>query len=218
MVLNAMSSAQHIIVMAKAPVAGFAKTRLIPLLGPQGAADAQRQFTERAVQTANQVGVPVELCCAGDEQSAFFADLRLRHPAVRFTTQVEGDLGVRMYAAFSAANNGASHIVMMGTDCPSLLAQTLRDAFDALQTHDAVLAPAEDGGYVLIGLSVTAGRLQKAAAIFDGMPWSQSELFQATLVAAQRHEISLAVLPTHYDIDTPDDYLRWQAQCATPSV
>src|SRR3954452_17777666 len=125
----------EVAVFAKAPVARFAKTRLIPLLGAEGAAELQAQLIRRAVATARAADVgPVTLWCAPDCSHPLFRDFR-----VALRPQPEGDLGACMLAAFEAAGGP---LVLIGSDCPVLEAQDLRDAAAALAEADVVIAPA----------------------------------------------------------------------------
>ncbi|WP_179190272.1 TIGR04283 family arsenosugar biosynthesis glycosyltransferase [Hydrogenophaga sp. IBVHS1] len=193
-------------VLAKAPVAGLAKTRLIPLLGAAGAARAQRVFALQTLATVRAASIgPLTLWCAPDDTHRFFRALSSRHgvPAV---PQAEGDLGHRM------ANTMHSHferatgmpLIIVGTDCPVLSAHHLQQAADALQSHDAVLIPAEDGGYVLIGLR------RPVPEVFERVDWSTPQVLQQTLDRLREAGASYRVLPTLWDVDEPADWLRWE--------
>ena len=136
----------QIAVLAKAPVAGFAKTRLIPVLGAHGAARLQREFIRRTLATAIAARLgPVTLWCAPDAGHRFFRALR-RAAGVRCLAQPDGDLGERMHAA-SLLHCRRGPLLILGTDCPALSPAYLRTAARALcDGNDAVFAPAEDGG------------------------------------------------------------------------
>jgi uncharacterized protein len=195
-----------LIVMAKAPVAGFAKTRLIPALGAVGAAAlAQRLLTHTLTQAlASRVG-PVDLCCAPDAaHPAFRASLAAHTPlGLLRSGQGAGDLGERMHRAF-VRHLGHGHgpgagALMIGTDAPSMTDTVLQAAAAALSTHDAVLVPALDGGYALIGLR------QPQPSLFHDMVWSTPQVLQHTrdrLRAAGLHHTELAPMA---DIDEPQD-------------
>src|SRR4051794_1920417 len=146
---RAMPDPVSVAVLAKAPVAGYAKTRLIPHLGAEGAASLQEALTARALATALASGIgPVTLWGAPDGEHPCFQAAARRSP-IRVADQPEGDLGARMLAAFQAS---AGPLVLIGTDCPVLTATDLREAANALRHGaDVALAPAEDGGYGLIG-------------------------------------------------------------------
>ena len=191
----------EVAVFAKAPVPGFTKTRLIPVLRPEGAAAFQRKLMEQAVRTALEAGIgPATLWCAPDPSHQAFADLAARF-AVGLAPQVSGDLGARMLAAFDAA--APRPLVLIGTDCPSLGAQDLRDAADALRGGaDVAIAPAEDGGYGLI-----AARCPMPI-LFRDMPWSTAKVMSLTRERARAAGLTLVERQTIWDVDTPADYER----------
>lgn len=188
-----------IVIMAKAPVPGQAKTRLAPALGRAGAAALAERMLDHAVMQALTAGLgPVTLCCAPDAAHPAFA----RHgpsPRLRLTVQAAGDLGARMARAFDEAASPGHRVLLIGTDAPALDAPLLRRAAAALPADGAVFVPALDGGYALIGLS------RPAPFLFDAMPWSTAGVMAETrrrLVAAGwRH----AELPAIHDIDDPPD-------------
>jgi rSAM/selenodomain-associated transferase 1 len=188
-------------VLAKAPVPGFAKTRLIPLLGPHGAAALQQRLIERALATALAAGIgPVTLWCAPDDAHPFFREAARRH-GVRLAVQPDGDLGVRMLAAFRSVPPGTA-LVLIGTDCPVLNPADLRDAAALLDDADVVIAPAEDGGYGLIAARRPIARL------FEPMPWGTEWVAALSRERAQREGLRLAELMTMWDVDTPADFER----------
>jgi rSAM/selenodomain-associated transferase 1 len=192
-----------IAILAKAPIAGFAKTRLIPALGEAGAATLQARLTERAVATATAADTgPVTLWAAPDERHPAFAQLAVRF-AVALTRQHDGDLGARMLAALAAANGPA---LVIGTDCPALTADHLRTAADVLRAGtDAVLIPAEDGGYVLIG---TRGSHQ---ALFRAMPWGTAGVMGETRRRLVELGLSWREPAILWDVDLPADLERLRA-------
>jgi uncharacterized protein len=197
--------AVQIAILAKAPLPGLAKTRLIPALGAAGAARLQRLFTRRALHTAlaAQLG-PVSLWCTPDVQHRSFRALAARHP-VTLQTQPAGDLGQRMHQAFDTLCPHGP-LLLIGTDCPALTPAHLRAAAQAVvDGHDAVVQPAEDGGYVLIGLR------QPQPALFEHMTWSTAQVIQHTRQRALAQHLSLCEAPTLWDVDLPADLPRWQA-------
>jgi rSAM/selenodomain-associated transferase 1 len=134
-----------IAVMARAPVAGQAKSRLIPALGAKGAAALQARLIERTVATAASAGIgPVTLWTTPDETHPLFGALR-RQFGIALARQPDGDLGARMHAAIAAAGCAA---LVIGTDCPALSADHLHLAAATLRNYDVVVIPADDGGYV----------------------------------------------------------------------
>lgn len=195
----------QVAVFAKAPVPGLAKTRLIPALGPQGAARLQRRLTCAAVQTALDAGLgAVTLWCAPDARHRFFRALQLT-TGLGCRVQPEGDLGARMHAAFQwHCTQGP--LLLTGTDCPPLTPAHLRRAAQALlDGEDAVFHPAEDGGYVLVGLR------RPQAALFQGVAWSTAAVMAQTRRLAQAAGLRLCERETLWDVDTPADLSRWRA-------
>lgn len=194
----------QVAVLAKAPVPGLAKTRLIPALGPLGAARLQRQLTRAAVQTALDARLgAVTLWCAPDAQHRFFRALQ-RTTGVRCLVQAGGDLGARMHAAFRL-HCAQGPLLLTGTDSPPLTAGHLRRAALALLDGDeAVFHPAEDGGYVLVGLR------RPQAALFEGVAWSTDAVMAQTRQRAAAAGLPLRELETLWDLDVPADLARWR--------
>ena len=192
-----------VLIFARAPLAGSVKTRLIPLLGDHGAAALYRSLVERALTVARESGVgTVELWCTPTTDDDFFAVCRDRFQ-VTLQRQREGDLGARMLNAFEDALTRSRHVLLMGSDCPSLTAADLRAAARALrERHDAVFCPAEDGGYVLVGLS------QAIPALFDAMTWGTLTVMEETRQRLRNLGWRWHELPVHWDVDRPQDYQR----------
>lgn len=206
-----------VIVFAKAPIAGLAKTRLIPALGAEGAAALQAALTQRAVATACSAGAAnVELWCAGDMQHALFANLAATYP-VSPHEQHGADLGERMFNAFDLVLARHQQAVIMGTDCPALTGAMLRSAFAALSDgYDAVIGPALDGGYVLLGLR-RANR-----ALFQDIVWGGASVLAATRERLKSQDLRVTELAPQSDIDTEADLqqlARWPdlAEWARPT-
>lgn len=192
----------QIAVMAKAPIPGLAKTRLIPALGRRGAARLQRQLTRIAVRTALDARLgAVTLWCTPDVEHGFFKALR-QTTGVDCRRQPDGDLGERMHAAFRLhCRQGPT--LLMGTDCPALGAAHLRAAAHALvEGDDAVFCPAEDGGYVLVGLR------HPQQALFSGMTWSTPDVMAHTRTRARSQNLRSFECETLWDIDEPADLPR----------
>jgi uncharacterized protein len=191
---------------AKTPVPGQVKTRLIPLLGAEEAARFHAGCVQQALKTAINAGVgPVELCCAPDTASSFFRDAASEFN-ISLEPQGEGDLGDRMHRALVRGLRQHEAMILIGADCPALTAQDLRDASLALQTHDTVFSPAEDGGYVLIGARRTSRDL------FAGIRWSSEEVMAHTRENLAALGWSTKELRTLWDVDRPEDYERLQRE------
>jgi rSAM/selenodomain-associated transferase 1 len=202
----------QVAVLAKAPVPGWAKTRLIPALGPRGAARLQRRLTRLAVQTACDAGLgPVTLWGAPDARHRFFRALQ-QTLQLQCRDQPGGDLGERMHAAFRL-HCDQGPVLLIGTDCPALQPTHLRQAAQALADGDeAVFHPAEDGGYVLVGLR------QPQAALFTDMAWSTAEVMAQTRLRAHRLNLRLREFETLWDVDVPENLARLDALAAGGSA
>jgi hypothetical protein len=189
-----------IAVLAKAPVMGFAKTRLIPALGAGRAARLQARLIERAVDTASTAATgPVTVWAAPDESHSAFAALRTRFK-ISLARQPDGDLGARMLAALKAAGGPA---LVIGADCPALMPVHLRMAADVLRGGgDAVVCPAEDGGYVLIGMR------KPLAALFAGMAWGTGEVMEETRRRLRYQRLAWQEPVTLWDVDVSEDLPR----------
>jgi rSAM/selenodomain-associated transferase 1 len=191
----------EIAIMARAPVAGQAKTRLIPLLGATGAARLQGWLLARTVAIAAEADLgPVVLWCAGPPDHPDFRQC-LGAGKVSLQVQPAGDLGVRMAAAAAAAKSPGG-VLIIGTDCPMLTPALLREAAAALSAHDAVLFPAEDGGYVLIGMR------RFAPELFAGIEWSTERVMAQTRERLLSLGWSWNEPATLWDVDRPADFER----------
>jgi uncharacterized protein len=190
--------AVRIVVFAKAPRPGLAKTRMIPVLGRQGAADLARRMLSEALAKALEAKLgPVELCVSPFED-AIWAELNISQSVI-ITNQGEGDLGERMARACARTLAGGESVLLIGTDCPSCDASYLRSMAQALGTHDAVIAAAADGGYPAIGLS------RFDPSVFQGVAWSTSTVLRVTLEKFRALQWIFQVFPELHDIDEPED-------------
>lgn len=208
---------ERLIIFTRYPVAGKAKTRLIPALGAEGAADTQRQLTEltlcRAMMLAVARGVSIEVRHEGGDEQLIRDWLG---PRPRYTPQGEGDLGQRLTrAAKDAFDDDAQSIVIIGADCPRLDQSILHQAFDTLHDHDIVFGPAQDGGYYLAGLR------KPMPGLFKGIPWSTNRVLAESLSIARASGFEPVLLTTLPDVDEPsdlDDWQRLQAEIQRVSV
>jgi rSAM/selenodomain-associated transferase 1 len=195
------TSAIAVAILAKAPIPGTIKTRLIPSIGAHAAAILQERLTERTVATARAAAVgPVTLWCAPDPSHASFRELVTRH-AVTLKRQPNGDLGARMLAAMAASGHST---LVIGTDCPAFTAEILRAAAQALRDADVVLIPAEDGGYVLIGARVAHSQL------FSGIAWGAASVIAETRERIAALGLKAVELPALWDLDTEADLARFE--------
>jgi rSAM/selenodomain-associated transferase 1 len=194
----------RVMVFAKAPTPGRVKTRLIPALGENGAAQLQRQLIERTLRTAEAARLgTLELWCAPGPDDPFFADCAQRY-ALGLRAQCAGDLGARMALALESALAADSSGLLIGCDCPALTPAYLQEAAAALaHGNDAVFGPAEDGGYVLVGLSRPA-----PVQLFAGIPWGTANVMQETRARLARGNVRWRELALMWDVDRPDDLQR----------
>ena len=190
----------RVLVFAKSPLPGRVKTRLVPSLGEAGAAELQRQLIERTLRTALAANLgAVELWCAPGVNDAYFSGCAERY-GVSLHAQGEGDLGERMSRALAAGAPG----ILIGCDCPVFSAEFLRAAAAALAGgNDAVFGPAEDGGYVLIGV----GR-SPPAQLFEDIAWGTAAVMQETRARLERLDWRWQELATLWDVDRPEDLQR----------
>ena len=190
-------------IMAKAPIPGLAKTRLISTLGAHAAAVLQERLTERAVETAFAAAIgPVTLWATPDSRHSAFQALAKNFP-LALATQPDGDLGARMLAAVTAAKGPA---LVIGTDCPALSADHLRAAAQALHGHDVVLIPAEDGGYVSIGMG------KPHEALFGDISWGTAGVLDETRTKIRAEGLKACEIETLWDVDGADDFARLERE------
>jgi len=188
-----------VIVFARAPVPGAAKTRLAPKLGAWRAARLQLRLTERALRTAAGGG-KAALHVTPRRNHASFQDLRKRF-GVPVALQQGHDLGERMHNALERALRRHRTAIVIGTDCPALNPRDLQKAARLLHGNcDVVLSPAEDGGYVLVGLKKPCPRL------FKGVEWGSAAVLRQTLERSAGLRVRL--LRTLWDVDRPEDLAR----------
>jgi uncharacterized protein len=191
----------RVVLLTKAPQPGRVKTRLVASLGAEGAAALQARLVKHVLATVTAAGFRnVEL--HGDPASDRFLQFCAAQYRVPLIEQCAGDLGARMHHAFAGAS-GDIPTLLIGSDCPALTARHLRAAARLLTTsHDAVLIPAEDGGYVLIGLARSDVR------VFEQIAWGTPSVLEQTRDRLRSLGRRWAELATLWDVDDPADYER----------
>ncbi|OIN04507.1 TIGR04282 family arsenosugar biosynthesis glycosyltransferase [Oceanisphaera psychrotolerans] len=198
-------SQTRIIVFAKAPLPGQVKTRLIPALGPEGAARLARKMLLSTLERSLAAGLgPVELCMSPGPTDPAWQGLPLP-PGLTLSDQGDGNLGERMARAAERGLAQAPRVLLTGTDCPALTPARLRAAAEQLHRHDMVIHPALDGGYVLLGLTRFSPRL------FADIPWSTAQVAPLTLSRIDELGWSLHRAEPLSDIDEPGDLDRLSA-------
>ena len=197
---------ETLIIFSRYPQPGKTKTRMIPALGADGAAQLQRKMTEHTLNTAKQLlsnrNITIEIHFAG-------GDIELMRQwlgkDLQYVPQVAGDLGEKMRSAFDRAFSlDGQRVVTIGIDCPDIDSTILNNAFDSLQTHDLTLGSAEDGGYYLIGLNRAVPQL------FDNINWGTERVLEQTKNIAEKLDLQVHYLPTLSDVDRPEDLALWQ--------
>lgn len=193
----------RVLIFAKAPVAGEVKTRLIPPLSAAGAAQLHARFIRRTLSVVCDSNLcPVQLWCSPQPHHPFFVDCRQSFP-VSLHTQRGADLGERMRQAAASALAETNYALVIGCDCPALTAVYLRQALTALKKgYNAVLGPAEDGGYVLLGLQHADPEL------FSDIAWGTAAVLDSTRRRLRRLKRRWHELAVQWDVDRPEDLLR----------
>lgn len=187
------------IIFVKAPHAGFAKTRLIPALGEEGAARLAQRMLQHTLDSAIAAAIgPVELCVTPEIASPSWAGTEIPQ-AVEITEQGEGDLGERMARAAQRTLAKDSAALLIGTDCIEMSAKLLREAASALGCKDAVIYPVADGGYALLGLA------RFHASLFSGIAWSTETVASDTIKRIHALGWALETGALLHDVDEPDD-------------
>ncbi|MGH8622135.1 MAG: TIGR04282 family arsenosugar biosynthesis glycosyltransferase [Burkholderiales bacterium] len=201
--MTVVDAGTAVIVFARAPSPGTVKTRLIPLLGAEGAAALHARLVEKTLETAHAAAFPrIELHGTPGIDDPFLRSCGARFAAA-LVAQAGDDLGARMHSAFESALAARPRALLVGSDCPALTARHLRQADRALRDGaDAVLVPCEDGGYALIGLTRADARL------FDGIAWGGGTVMAGTRARLSELGWRWRELETLWDVDRPDDYAR----------
>ena len=199
-------SENRLIIFGRYPVVGRTKTRLIPALGPAGAAQLQRRLTEQVLQTALSAAwttpYDLEFCFSGGSYEKVHRWLLSAN--IQLTLQFSGDLGQRMYIAMAAAfDRGYSRVILAGTDVPDLACDHLAAAFNTLNHHDLVFGPSTDGGYWLVGA-------RRKLNVFEGISWSKANVLKNTTALAQKNGWSVHCLDPLTDMDTLSNLEKWQ--------
>jgi rSAM/selenodomain-associated transferase 1 len=192
-----------VIVFAKAARPGAVKTRLVPLLGEEGAAALHVKLVRHtldALRAASLKGAQLHCTPGTDDPFFWFCS---GHYGVTLHEQAAGDLGKRMLVALENALANHAAALLVGTDCPALTARHLRQAERVLREgDDAVFVPCEDGGYALVGLK------RADAKLFDGIAWGGDQVMSDTRVRLQQLGWRWRELETLWDVDRPGDYDR----------
>lgn len=190
----------ELLLFVKYPEPGRVKTRLIPLLGPDKAARLYRCFVKDILETVRQAGFsPLVFFTPGQKAREMEQWLG---PGLPLYPQEGPDLGARMASAFERVFRGKTkQALLIGSDIPDLPADILDCAADGLDGNDAVLGPARDGGYYLIGFN----KKTYLKEVFSGPRWGGPKVFDATMEIFRTQGKKVRVLPLWQDVDTPED-------------
>lgn len=198
-----MPSGDRILIFTKAAVPGKVKSRLVPHLTPQEAADFQLAALKDVISIATALATgSVALYLAGESPEG----LRLgeHFPGLELRIQEGVDLGERLANAFAASfASGARRTLITGSDHPTLPPDYLMETLELLDSADVALGPSHDGGYYAVALH-RAG-WPRAAALFERIEWSTPQVLETTRHRAERVGLSVALSPEWYDVDRPED-------------
>jgi len=192
----------RIIIMCKAPLPGEVKTRLIPALGADDACRLHELLATRIIETVLLSDLcPLTIWCSPDINHIFFKSYAQR---ATLKLQAGRDIGERMFhaALHELDNDGVDRVLIVGTDTPSVDAAYLDNALSRLNDQEAVIGPAEDGGYVLLGLK------RAESLLFEGMTWSTDKVFDETVSRLDTTGWNWVSLPCLWDVDEPEDLQR----------
>ena len=202
---------ERLILFTRYPEPGTTKTRLIPLLGPEGAAALQRRMTAHAMAAALPLtrtrGLELEICYEGGGAR------RMRDwlgDGAVYRRQGGGDIGRRMARAFRRAlDQGCEAVVLVGSDIPGISAPLLASAFKRLRDDRVVMGPAADGGYYLIGLT-RLGFKRAGGALFADMAWGASGVLAESCRRLEGLDLGVDLLEVLADVDRPEDLTVWE--------
>jgi rSAM/selenodomain-associated transferase 2/rSAM/selenodomain-associated transferase 1 len=202
---------KRLILFTRYPEPGTTKTRMIPKLGAEGAAELQRQMTRHIVSKVMEFSglhpAALEVRFDGGNKNLMEAWLGI---GFDYSPQGKGDIGLRMGRALADGFAcGYEPVVIIGSDIPDITADIIQKAFEELENHDLVLGPAGDGGYYLIGMHKTAFN-RANPPLFNGIRWGTDRVLPQTLAVAKELGLSYTLLDTLEDVDRPEDLAVWQ--------
>lgn len=201
-----------IMVFAKAPIPGQVNTRLVPFISAERAAQLQRELIhDRLHECISAALCDVQLCCSPDTEHACFVDCALRY-SLSLRQQQGADLGERMAHGQQCALQTYRKAIIIGSDAPALKASAIEQAILALDHSELVIVPAKDGGYVLIGVNDWIPEL------LVNVEWGTAQVLAQTLRNADRLGMRYSLLAECWDVDRPEDFLRYRTFESNPEV
>lgn len=202
-----------IVVFVKDPKPGAVKTRLTPFLSHEEAADLYQAFIRDTLASSHLVpGSRTQVAFTPDDAQTSLRRL-VQNQDIEWFPQTGESLGDRLRHAFQRAfQAGASRVVVIGSDSPTLPPSMLIRAFETLAHSEVVLGPATDGGYYLIGLACGSAEISRYDVLFEGIAWSTETVYARTIEAVRRAHLSCTELPCWSDVDQPEDLLHLTEQ------
>ena len=189
----------RIIIFTKAAQAGFTKTRLIPALGKQGAANLAKKMLIHTLNQCLEAGVgPVEMCVTPPPTDSIWQEFAVLGD-LEYSDQGTGDLGERLSRVTQRVIGRGESLLLIGTDCTQLTATHLQRAKESLHDFDSILIPATDGGYVLFGLNFFH------PSLFESIKWSTDTVYAETTERLETLGCTTKFFPSMHDIDEPKD-------------
>ena len=193
-----------LLVFTKSPVLGEVKTRLQPEFSQEQSLKLHKHMMLNTLSVSEKLtNIDVELCCSPNRNTLFFLDCENRYP-ISLSDQLGDDLGERMAFSFSVALQTFDKVVIIGTDCPAINGDYIEQAINALDDVDVVIGPAEDGGYVLMGLRKFSVKL------FSDFAWGSDTVLAQTKQVINELSWSSKELGIMHDVDRPEDLHRYQ--------
>jgi len=198
-----LKNKNKLLIFTKSPVLGEVKTRLQPDYSEEQSLTVHKNLLLNTLTKTTAInGVDIELCCTPDRTTSFFMNCENNFP-VALSNQYGADLGERMAFAFSVALQKYEKVVVIGTDCPDINEAYISQAFASLAENNAVIGPAVDGGYVLLGLR------QYSLKVFQNISWGSGTVFVQTENALNELSWSYKELAIMHDVDRPEDLQRY---------
>lgn len=193
-----------LLIFTKSPILGEVKTRLQPDYTPEQSLIVHKRLMLNTLElTKNLKEFDIELCCAPDRNTSFFLECEKNFP-ISLNNQEGADIGERMAFSLSVSLQTHEKVIVIGTDCPDIDEDYITQAFAALDENDAVIGPASDGGYVLLGLT------KFSMDIFTDISWGSEKVFTQTKKVFENLSWSLKELGIMHDLDRPEDLLKHQ--------
>ena len=193
-----------ILIFSKAPIVGEVKTRLVPFIAAEQAAELHEELThDRLYKCATADLCDVQLWCSPDTRHPFFNECKQRY-GVQLYSQSGADLGERMSSAIKTMLGQYKKIIIVGTDAPALDVDSIEAVVNELEHNDFVLVPAEDGGYVLLAASTHHEDL------FIDVPWGTKRVLASTVRNIENLGLSYSLIGTCWDVDRPEDLERYR--------